>query len=100
MAVCRQRRDCVWAVVGSHTLPQTESKCSLLIQEVVYHCCVQAGHRQFGDGKKTGKGKKSAQVEAGRPEESGGTDTERRKDATAKRTVILTDTQEAGGSGR
>ena len=33
--------------------------------------------------KKTGKGKKSAQVEAGRLEESGGTDTERMDNAPA-----------------
>ena len=50
--------------------------------------------------KKTRKGKKSAQVETGRLEELVGTETERREDKPAKRTVILTDTQEAGGSGR
>ena len=38
-------------------------------------------------------------METGRPEESVGTEMERRENEPAERMVILTDTQEAGGSG-
>ena len=83
----------------------TESKCSLLMKRgslsLLCASRTQIVLKMAKTAKKSGKVKKAAQVEAGRVEESGGTDTERREDAPAERTVILTEAgmQEAEGSG-